>query len=124
SLVCLDAKTGKRVWHYQLVHHDIWDFDIGSAPVLLNVTVDGKPIRAVAQITKQGFTFVFDRVTGDPVWPIEERPVEQSAVPGEKTSATQPFPTKPAPFDRQGVTLDDLVDFTPEIKAEAVRIAS
>ena len=124
SLVCLDAKTGKRVWHYQLVHHDIWDFDTASAPVLLDVTVAGKPIKAVAQVTKQGFTYVFNRVTGEPVWPIVERPVPQSDVPGEKTSPTQPFPAKPAPFDRQGVTEDDLIDFTPALKAEAQRIAS
>jgi quinoprotein glucose dehydrogenase len=124
SLVCLDAKTGKRIWHYQLVHHDIWDFDTASAPVLLDVTVAGKPIKAVAQVTKQGFTYVFNRLTGEPVWPIVERPVPQSDVPGEKTSPTQPFPTKPAPFDRQGVTEDDLIDFTPALKAEALRIAS
>jgi quinoprotein glucose dehydrogenase len=124
SIVCLDAKTGKRIWHYQLIHHDIWDWDTASAPVLLDVTVAGKPIKAVAQVTKQGFTYVFDRVTGEPVWPIVEKPVPQSDVPGEKTSATQPFPTKPAPFDRQGVTENDLIDFTPELKAEALRIAS
>ncbi len=124
SLVCLDAKTGKRIWHYQLIHHDIWDWDTASAPVLLNVTVDGRAIKAVAQVTKQGFTYVFDRATGQPVWPIFEMPVPQSDVPGEKTSATQPFPTKPAPFDRQGITGDDLIDFTPELKAEAKRIAA
>jgi len=124
SLVCLDAKTGKRVWHFQLIHHDIWDWDTASAPVLLDVTVDGRPRKIVAQVTKQAFTYVFDRVTGDPIWPIVERPVPQSDVPGEKTAATQPFPTKPAPFDRQGVTENDLIDFTPALKAEAVRIAS
>jgi quinoprotein glucose dehydrogenase len=124
SLVCLDAKTGKRIWHYQLVHHDIWDFDTASAPVLLDVTVGGQPVKAVAQVTKQGFTYVFNRVTGEPVWPIAERPVPQSDVPGEKTSPTQPFPTKPTPFDRQGVTEDDLIDFTPALKAEALRVAS
>jgi len=124
SVVCLDAKTGKRIWHFQLIHHDIWDWDTASAPVLLDVTVDGRPRKIVAQVTKQGFTYVFDRLTGDPIWPIVERPVPQSDVPGEKTSATQPFPTKPAPFDRQGVTENDLIDFTPELKAEAVRIAS
>ena len=124
SIVCLDAKTGRRVWHFQLIHHDIWDWDTSSAPVLLDVTVGGRPIKAVAQVTKQGFTYVFDRVTGVPVWPIVERPVPQTDVPGEKTSATQPFPTKPAPFDRQGVTEDDLIDFTPALKAEALRIAS
>jgi quinoprotein glucose dehydrogenase len=124
SLVCLDAKTGKRVWHYQLIHHDIWDWDTASAPVLLDVTVNGRARKIVAQVTKQAFTYVFDRVTGEAIWPIVERPVPQSDVPGEKTAATQPFPTKPLPFDRQGVTESDLIDFTPELKAEAVRIAS
>src|SRR5262245_22150667 len=124
SIVCLDAKTGKRIWHYQLIHHDIWDWDTASAPVLLDVTVGGKPRKIVAQVIKQGFTYVFDRVNGWPIWPIEERPVPQSDVPGEKTAATQPFPTKPAPFDRQGVTEADLIDFTPELKAEALHIAS
>ncbi|HEX4997743.1 MAG TPA: pyrroloquinoline quinone-dependent dehydrogenase [Terriglobia bacterium] len=124
TLVCLDAKTGRRVWHYQLLHHDIWDYDIASAPTLLDVTIDGKRVKAVAQPTKQAFLFAFDRVTGKPLWPIEERPVPQSDAPMEKTSPTQPFPTRPAPFDRQGVTLDDLMDLTPELKAEAARIAS
>ncbi len=124
SLVCLDAKTGKRIWHYQFVHHDLWDYDIPAQPVLADITVNGRKIKAVAQVTKQGFTFVFDRVTGEPVWPIEERPVPQSNVPGEKSSPTQPFPTKPAPFDRQAVTLEDVIDFTPEIKAEALQILS
>src|SRR5690606_16352844 len=96
SLVCLDAKTGKRIWHYQTVHHDVWDFDLPSPPILANVTVDGRDRKIVAQPTKQGFLFVFDRVTGEPIWPIEERPVEQSKVPGEILSPTQPFPTKPA----------------------------
>ena len=117
SLVCLDARTGKRIWHFQLVHHDIWDWDIAAPPILVDITVDGKKIKAVAQVTKQAFTYVFDRVTGKPVWPIVERPVPQSNVPGEKTSPTQPFPTKPAAFDRQGFSLDDLIDFTPELKA-------
>jgi quinoprotein glucose dehydrogenase len=124
SLVCLDARTGTRVWHFQLVHHDVWDWDIAAAPILVDITAAGKNIKAVAQVTKQAFTFVFDRVTGVPVWPIVEMPVPQSNVPGEQTSPTQPFPTKPAPFDRQGVTLDDLTDFTPALKQEAVRIAS
>jgi quinoprotein glucose dehydrogenase len=124
SIVCLDAKTGKRIWHYQLVHHDIWDWDTASAPVLLDVMVGGRPRKIVAQVTKQGWAYVFDRVTGEPIWPIVERPVPQTDVPGEKTSPTQPIPTKPAPFDRQGVTEADLIDFTPELKAEALRIAS
>ncbi len=122
SLVCLDAKTGERVWHYQLVHHDLWDYELASAPVLGDITVDGKPIKAVMQITKQGFLFVFDRATGEPVWPIEERPVPASTTPGERAWPTQPFPTKPAPFDRQGATIDDLIDFTPELRAEALEI--
>ena len=124
SLVCLDARTGKRIWHYQLVHHDIWDWDIPTAPILLDIVKDGKKIKAVAQLTKQAFTFVFDRVTGEPVWPIEERPAPPSDVPGEKASPTQPFPTKPKAFDRQGTSLDDLIDFTPALKEEAVKIAS
>ncbi len=124
SLVCLDARTGKRIWYFQLVHHDIWDWDVAAPPILVDITVDGKKIKAVAQVTKQVFTYVFDRVTGKPVWPIVERPVPQSTVPGEKTSPTQPFPTKPAAFDRQGFSLDDLIDFTPELKQEAIKIAS
>ena len=124
SLICLDARTGKRIWHFQTIHHDVWDWDLSSAPILADITVDGKKIKAVAQVTKQAFTFVFDRVTGKPVWPIEELPVPQSDVPGEKTSPTQPFPTKPKPFDRQGITVDDLIDFTPELKAEAIKIAN
>ena len=124
SLVCLDAKTGERVWHYQTVRHGIWDYDLPAAPILLDINVDGRPIKAVAQVTKQAFTFVFDRVTGDPVWPIEDRAVLQTDVPGERTAPTQPFPTKPAPFDLQGVTIDDLIDFTPELFEEAKEVAS
>ena len=124
SLVCLDAKTGERVWHFQFIHHGIWDWDIPTAPSLVDLTVNGRRIKAVAQVTKQAFTYVFDRVTGEPIWPIEERPVPQSDVPGEQASPTQPFPTRPAPFDRQGVTADDLLDFTTELRAEALRIAS
>lgn len=120
TLVALDATTGERVWHYQIIHHDIWDYDIGSPPILVDLTVDGRSVRAVAQLTKQGFVYVFDRVTGEPVWPIEERPVPQSDVPGERTSPTQPFPTRPPPIARQGVTEDDLLDFTPELRQEAL----
>ena len=122
SLVCLECETGRRVWHYQLVHHGVWDYDTASPPILADITVDGRPIRAVVQVTKQAFAYVFDRVTGAPVWPMEERPVPQSVVPGERTSLTQPFPTRPAPFDRQGITVDDLIDFTPELRAEALKI--
>jgi quinoprotein glucose dehydrogenase len=124
SLVCVDVETGERVWHFQTVHHGIWDYDIASAPNLIDVEVDGRLIKAVAQVSKTGFTYVFDRATGEPVWPIEERPVPASLVPGEKLSPTQPFPTKPPPFDRQGVSEEDLIDFTPELKAEALEIAS
>ena len=124
SLVCLDAKTGKRVWHFQTVHHGIWDYDPPAPPILLDVTVDGRTIKAVAQVSKQAFTYVFDRVSGQPVWPIVERPVPQSDVPGEKASPTQPIPTKPAPFDRQGVAMEDLIDFTPDLRAEAIEIAA
>lgn len=124
SLVCLDARTGRRVWHYQTVHHGIWDYDPPAAPVLVDIMRNGRLIEAVAQVTKQAFTFVFDRTTGEPVWPIEERPVLQTDVPGERTAPTQPFPTKPPPFDLQGVTADDLIDFTPQLRAEAEEIAA
>lgn len=123
SLLALEAKTGKLAWHFQLTHHDIWDYDPPTAPILADITVDGRPVKAVVQLTKQAFAFVFDRATGKPVWPIEERPVPKSDVPGEWTSPTQPFPTKPVALDLQGVTENDLVDFTPEVKAEALRIA-
>ena len=122
SLVCLNAKSGKRVWHFQTVHHDLWDYDIPAAPNLIDVVVDGKPIKAVAQISKTAFVYVFDRATGEPVWPIEERPVPQSNFGGEKTSPTQPFPTKPAPFAMQGLIEENIIDFTPEIRAEALEI--
>jgi quinoprotein glucose dehydrogenase len=123
TLVCLDAATGRRVWHFQLVHHDLWDYDLPAAPILADITVDGRPIKAVVQLTKQGFAFVFDRVTGRPVWPIEERPVPPSTVPGERASPTQPFPVRPPPFARQGLSVDDLIDFTPELRREAMAIA-
>jgi len=122
SLVCVDATTGERVWHYQLVHHGLWDYDLPAAPILMDLQVDGRSIRAVTQITKQAFAFVFDRATGEPVWPIEERPVPSSTTPGEVTSTTQPFPTKPPAFDRQGATEDNLIDFTPELRVEALDI--
>ena len=123
SLVALDADTGERLWHFQTVHHGLWDYDLASAPNLVDIVVDGRPIKAVAQVSKTAFTFVFDRITGEPVWPIEERPVAASTVPGERAHPTQPFPTKPAPFDRQGVSEEDLIDFTPEIAAAALEIA-
>ena len=122
SLVCLDAETGRRVWHFQFVHHTVWDYDLPAAPNLIDVTVDGREIAAVAQITKQGFTFVFDRATGEPVWPIEERPVPPSTAPGERTSPTQPYPTKPPPYLTSGALESDLIDFTDELRAEALEI--
>lgn len=120
SLVCLDVETGRRVWHFQTVHHGLWDYDNPAAPNLLEIMVNGARVRAVAQLTKQGFVYTFDRATGTPVWPIEERPVPPSDMPGEMASPTQPFPSKPKPFEQQGVTEHDLVDFTPEIRAMAV----
>lgn len=120
SVVCLDARTGERVWHFQTVHHGIWDYDLPSPPNLATIRVDGRAIDAVAVAAKTGFVFVFDRVTGEPVWPIEERPVPASDVPGERASPTQPFPTNPAPFAVQGFTGDDVVDFTPALRAMAL----
>ncbi|HEX6214762.1 MAG TPA: pyrroloquinoline quinone-dependent dehydrogenase [Vicinamibacterales bacterium] len=122
SLLAIAADSGKLAWHFQGVHHGLWDYDFPAAPTLVDITVDGRRIAAVAQVSKQGFTYVFERATGKPVWPIEERPVPQSTVPGEKTSPTQPFPTKPPPFARQGFTTDDLIDFTAELRAEALKI--
>lgn len=124
SLVCLDVTTGRKVWHYQLVHHGLWDYDPPAAPNLIDIQVDGKPIKAVAQVTKQAFVYVFDRVTGRPVWPIEEQPVPASNVPGEQASKTQPVPSKPAPFDLQSARDEDLIDLTPEIHKEAIAIAN
>jgi glucose dehydrogenase len=121
TLVCLDARTGKRVWHFQTVHHGVWDYDLPGPPNMVTITVDGKRIDAVAMAGKTGFVYVFDRVTGEPVWPIEERPVPASDVPGERMSTTQPYPTKPPPFIRQALTEDELIDFTPEIKAKALK---
>ena len=124
SLVCVDARTGERVWHYQTVHHGLWDYDLPTAPILMDLEVDGRPgiTKMVVQLTKQAFVFAFDRETGEPIWPIEERPVPQSTTPGESTSATQPFPTKPPAFDRQGATVENLIDFTPELRKEALEI--
>jgi quinoprotein glucose dehydrogenase len=122
SLVAVDVKTGKRKWHYQTVHHGLWDWDLPCAPILFDMNVGGRTVKALAQPTKSAFLFVLNRETGEPIWPIEERPVPQSKVPGEKTSPTQPFPTKPVPFDRQGFSLDDVNDLTPAIKAEALEI--
>ena len=122
SLLCINAETGKLVWHFQGVHHGLWDYDFPAAPNLVDIKVDGKNIKAVAQISKQGFTYVFDRITGQPVWPIEEKPVPQTTVSGEVTSPTQPFPTKPPPFAEQGLTENDLIDFTPELKHTALEI--
>ena len=124
TVLAVDLKTGQRKWHYQLVHHGIWDMDIPCAPMLVDITVNGRTVKAVAQPTKQAFLYVFDRLTGQPIWPIDERPVEQSTVPGEETSPTQPFPTKPPAYDLQGASIDDLINFTPELRAEAVKIAS
>jgi quinoprotein glucose dehydrogenase len=122
SLVAVDLQTGKRKWHYQLVHHGIWDFDIPCAPILVDIIVNGRAIKAVAQPTKQAFLYVFNRETGEPVWPIDERPVAKGDVPGEWYAPTQPFPTKPPAYDRQGVSVDDLIDFTAELRAEALKV--
>ena len=119
SLVCVDAETGERIWHFQAVHHGLWDYDFPTGPNLVDVTVDGEPRKLVAQVSKQANTYVFDRITGEPVWPIEECEVEQSTVPGEKSSPTQPIPTRPEPYDRQGFSKDDLIDYTPELRAAA-----
>lgn len=124
SLVAVDLETGERLWHFQFVHHPIWDYDVPCPPILIDISVDGREIKAVAQPTKQGWVYVFDRVTGEPVWPIEERPVPAGDVPGELYSPTQPFPTKPPPFERQGFLLEELIDFTPELKAEALEFVS
>ena len=124
SLVAVDLETGRRLWHFQFVHHPIWDYDVPCPPILVDITVDGRAIQAVAQPTKQGWVYVFDRITGEPVWPIEERPVPAGDVPGEWYAPTQPFPTRPPAFERQGLLLEDLIDFTPELHQEALEIAS
>ena len=122
SIVALDVKTGQRKWHYQSVHHDVWDWDLPCAPMLFDLRLNGRTVKALAQPTKSAFLFVLNRETGQPIWPIEERPVPQSDVPKEHTSPTQPIPTRPAPFDRQGVTENDLIDLTPALKAEALDV--
>ena len=123
SIVAVSVATGDKLWDFQAVHHGIWDYDFPAAPILLDITVAGTRIPALAQVSKQGFVYVLDRLTGKPVWPIEERPVPQGpTMPGEQLSATQPFPTKPAAFDRQGVTVNDLIDFTPALRKEAEAI--
>ena len=124
SVLALDLKTGRRVWHFQTVHHDVWDWDLPCAPIIADIVLGGRTISAIAQPSKQGFVFVLDRATGEPVWPIEERAVPDGDVPGEWYASTQPFPTKPPPFERQGVSLDDLIDFTPQLRAEAVELVS
>ena len=124
SLVAVDIDSGERLWHFQFIHHDVWDWDIPCAPILADITVDGREIKAIAQPTKEAWLYVFDRVTGEPVWPIEEQPVDPSDVPGEMLALTQPYPTKPPAYDRQGVSLDDLVDFTPEVRRRAEEIVS
>jgi quinoprotein glucose dehydrogenase len=124
SIVAVDLRTGQRRWHYQLVHHGIWDMDIPAPPILADITVDGRAIKALAQPTKQAFLYVLDRATGEPVWPIEERPVPKGDTPREWYAPTQPFPTRPPAYDGQGLTVDDLIDFTPELRAEAVKLVS
>jgi glucose dehydrogenase len=124
SIVAIDYKTGVRRWHYQLVHHPIWNMDIAAAPILVDLTVGGRPVKAVAVMGKQAMLYLFNRVTGEPIFPIEERPVPQSDVPGEKTSPTQPFPTRPPAYDHQGVTVENLIDFTPALHDEALKIAA
>ncbi len=124
SIVALDLKTGQRKWHYQLVHHGIWDMDIPCAPILADININGQTVPALAQPTKQAFLYVFNRITGKPIWPIEEKPVPQGDVPGEWYSPTQPIPSKPPAYDNQGVTLDDLINFTPELHEQAVQMVS
>ena len=125
SIVAVDLETGDRLWHFQAIHHDVWDWDFPCAPILADVVIDGVERKIVAQPSKQAWLYVLDRETGEPIWPIEERPMEQSDVPGELLAATQPFPTRPAPYDRQGVGVEDLIDFTPELHAEALaRVAN
>ena len=122
SIVAVDLQTGRRKWHYQLVHHGMWDMDIPCAPILADITINGRTVKALAQPTKQAFLYVFNRETGEPIWPIEERPVPKGDTPGEWYAPTQPFPTKPPAYDGQGLAIDDLIDYTPELRAEAVKV--
>ena len=122
TLVCLKAATGERVWHYQFIHHGLWNYDPPAPPVLVDIEVQGKAIKALALVSKQAFCYVLDRTTGEPVWPIQEREVPQAKTPGEQSWPTQPFPSKPAPYDRQGLQEDDLIDFTPELREKALAI--
>ena len=124
SIVAVDLRTGERKWHYQLVHHGMWDMDIPAPPILTDITVNGRTVKALAQATKQAFLYVLNRETGEPIWPIEERPVPKGDTPREWYSPTQPFPTKPPAYDGQGLSVDDLIDFTPELRAEAVKLVS
>ena len=124
SIVAVDLKTGQRKWHYQLVHHGLWDMDIPCAPMLVDITVNGQPVKALAQPTKQSILYVFNRVTGEPIWPIVETPVPKGDVPGEWYAPTQPVPTKPPAYGRNGFLESDVIDFTPELKAEAEKIIS
>lgn len=124
SLVAVDARTGKKIWHYQTVHHDLWDYDLPSPPMLADIKVNGRMRQAAIQVTKMAYVFAFDRATGEPLFPIVETPVPVSTMPGEKASPTQPIPAKPKPFDRQGMTKDNLIDFTPALRAEAEQILS
>jgi quinoprotein glucose dehydrogenase len=122
SLVAVNCETGERAWHFQAIHHGLWDYDFVTSPQLGDFTVEGKTVRAAMQLSKQGFVYVFDRASGEPIWPIEERAVPPSTIPGEYASPTQPFPTKPPPYERQGMSPDDLIDFTPEILSAAREI--
>ena len=123
SLIALDVQTGERRWHFQIVHHDIWNYDTPTAPILMDVTVDGREVKGIFQATKQNNLYALNRETGEPIWPIEERPVPQSNVPGEQLSPTQPFPTRPAPYDTQGRSEEHLVDYTPELRQRALEVA-
>lgn len=124
SVVCLDAKTGKRVWHFQAIHHPLWDYDLPTAPILADVTVNGRRRKLLVQLSKQAFAYVLDRETGEPIWPIQERPVPRGDTPGESYSPTQPVPTKPPAYEQQGITIDGLIDFTPELRQEAMQVIS